>query len=125
MLRGGGIAVKEPVEGAGDVVLPRHLLRRSDGADGELRRLHEVAGRELAAVVGRRRNGEERPLVDCRGEDVALVVVGVIAEDLDTPRGVRDDLRLLAIHLLELGYQLVVDFLVLHFNFSFLLTPDY
>ena len=34
-----------------------------------------------------------------------------------------DDLRLLAIHLLELSHQLVVDFLVLHFKVPFRALP--
>ena len=108
------LAVEEPVEGARDVVLPRHLLRGGDRLRRELRRLHEVARRQLAAVVVARGDREERALVNRRGEDVARIVVGVVAEDLDAARRVGHDVGLLAVHLLVLRHEFVVDFLVLH-----------
>ena len=114
VLRGGGVAVEEPVEGAVDVVLPGHLLGGGAGGGGELGGFHEVGGGELAGVVGRGAHGEEGAFVDGGGEDVAFVVVGVVAEDFDAAGGVGDNLGLLAVLGLELGDEFVVDFLILH-----------
>ena len=108
------LAVEEPVERARHVILPGHLLRRSDRLRRELGRLHQVARRQLAAVVVGRGDREKRALVDRRGEHIASIVIGMVAEHLDAARSVGDDVRLLAVHLLVLANELVVDFLVLH-----------
>ena len=114
LARLGGLVVEEPVERARHVVLPRHLLRGPDVRNVERDRLHEVARREGTRRVGRRRDREERPLVDGRREDEALVVVGVVAEHLDAPRGIRHRRGLHTVEFFELGHQFVVDFLILH-----------
>jgi hypothetical protein len=38
----------------------------------------------------------------------------VVAQDFNTARGVSDDFRLFAVHLLELRNELVLNFLILH-----------
>ena len=114
LARLGGLVVEKPVERARDVVLPGHLLGGRDIRDVEFDRLHEVAGRERTLRILRRGDREERPLVDGRREDEALVVVGVVAEHLDAPRGIRHRRGLHTVEFFELGHQFVVDFLILH-----------
>ena len=78
LLRFGGIAVEEPVESTGNIILPRHLLSGSDRRNRELRRLHQIGGRKLARLVIRRADGEERTLIDRGGKYVTLIIVSVV-----------------------------------------------
>ena len=117
---------EEPREGAERIVRPGRsgldLLDVRKPALPGLARSADVGREDLNGVVGGRGDREERALVDGSGEDIALVVVGVIAEHLDAAGSIAHHRGLRAVKRLELRNDLVVHFLVQHgvyplFNF--------
>ena len=82
----------------------------------DLNQKNSIAGAQGASGALGWRHGEERALVDGRRKDEALVVVGMVAQDLDAARRVRHRSRLPAKELLKLGDDLVIDILVQHFS---------
>ncbi len=109
------IAVKEEVEGAEHITRPGSaFLHRRDLRNDGLILLTEIESEKLDLVIGIRSDREERALVNRRGEDEALVVVGVVAEHLDAPRRIRNRRRLRTVKLRELRNNLIVNFLIDH-----------
>ena len=101
----GRLAVKEPVERADDVVLPGIFLLRLHIGDVEGDGAVEIAGAQGASGALGRRHGKEGALVDGRRKDEALVVVCMVAQDLDASGRVGRDCRFSPEELLELGYD--------------------
>src|SRR6266481_7948234 len=92
--------------------------------DGGLKRLAQVNGSrlvlrrraepDLPGAVGGRSGGDDRVAVNRHGEDEAVVVIGVLADDVDAARGGGNPLRWPAIELFEPVCDVSTKFLKSH-----------
>ena len=80
-------------EAALHVVGPHVILGRHGGVNEELHFLHDIAGRQADLTVLPPGEGEAGAVVDGGRQHVPFVVIGVIAEHLNAPGRIGDDLR--------------------------------